>query len=167
MTFIEAVQALKDGKCRGIKRIDWGDTSVWLMGMESLCICDLMAIGDTDHPSREMYSPSSVAVLADDWKMVNQRLPDDLGLSNCSVKYNKLVEYIKSLGCQADIDMLRIIGPHHSDTMAYKEAKRLRDSTWERNVPEFGVDLTNWPDTERRFYEITCRDVDNYENIYC
>lgn len=48
------------------------------MGMESLCICDLNAIGDPDHPSREMYSPCSFAVLADDWTTVNQRLPDGL-----------------------------------------------------------------------------------------
>jgi hypothetical protein len=82
-------------------------------------------------------------------------------------KYDKLVEYIKSLGCQADIYMLRIIGPDAGDTLAYEEAKWLRDKTWERNVPEFGTDMILWPDMERRFYEIMSRDIDNYENIYC
>lgn len=84
-----------------------------------------------------------------------------------AAKYDKLVEYIKAEGCQADINMLRIIGPDAGDTLAYEEAKRLRDKTWERNVPEFGVDMTLWPDMERRFYEIMSRDIDNYENIYC
>lgn len=84
-----------------------------------------------------------------------------------SAKYDELVKYIKSLGCQADIDMLRIIGPDVADIMQYEETKRLRDRTWEKNVSAFGADVNNWPDMERRFWEIMRRDADNYESIYC
>lgn len=91
----------------------------------------------------------------------------DTKFSDKAAKYDKIVEYIKSLGCQADTDLLRIVGPDAGDTMAYEEAKRLRDRTWERNVPEFGTDMVLWPDMERRFYEIMSRSIDSYENIYC
>lgn len=110
---------------------------------------------------------ASIEAAMDLGRDVSSHVANITDLLRDSGKYAELVKYIKSLGCQADIDMLRIIGPDVADTLAYEETKRLRDRTWEKNVSEFGTDVNNWPDMERRFWEIMSRDADNYENIYC
>jgi hypothetical protein len=84
-----------------------------------------------------------------------------------AAKYDKLAEYIKSLGCQADIDMLRIIGPDAGDTAHYEKAKKAVNDLWGKNMPVYGADLSVWPDLDKRFLMIMQSDVNRYQSIYC
>jgi len=81
-------------------------------------------------------------------------------------KYDKLVEYITSLGCQADIDMLKIIGASDEAKYNYEKAKKAVDDTWNKNTPLYGHDLQLWPVIEKDFVTIIQRDINNFEMIY-
>lgn len=83
-------------------------------------------------------------------------------LTEKAKKLDKLEKLIRDMGCQADRDMLRILGPTKEETENHNSTKELIESMWKKN----GNDLMNWEEREKKLLYIFQGNINRYENTY-
>jgi len=81
-------------------------------------------------------------------------------------KYEKLKAYIKSLGSDADINMLRIIGPDPVDALQCELTEQIIDRVNAQCVELYGSDPAWWPTNKKMELRIFRQDVAAFKATY-